>query len=184
MKNLTTIIVFCLILFAGNICAQKNKNTVTFSSEYSNLGSDCKTLKGGDGQDDASDCKGVGGYRIRISPTAASLFVSAETPDKKDSIQLAAQDFDFDQKAGKIEWRMVNGKPYAVILRVNVYEQPPQDLYYGKKTGEKLVVKGLKGFEYIDFEVDAKTADANVKARQMADTAYVKKMKITINLKL
>lgn len=178
------LIVFCLFLFVGGVCAQKNKNTVTFSSKYTNLDKDCKTNKGGDGQDDASDCKGVGGYRIRVSPTAASLFVLAETPDKKDSIQLAAQDFDFDRKKNTIEWRLVDGKPFAVIMRVNIYEQPPEGLYYGKKTGEKLVVKGLQGFDYIDFEVDAKTADANVKARQMAETAYVKKMKITINLKL
>jgi predicted DNA-binding protein (MmcQ/YjbR family) len=184
MKNLIIAVALCLGLFAGNLCAQKNKNTVTFSSEYSNLSGDCKTLKGGEGQDDASDCKGVGGYRIRISPTAASIFVSAETPDKKDSIQIAAQDFDFDRKDRKIEWRMADGKVFAVIMRVNAYAAPPEDLYYGEKTGEKLVVKGLKGFEYIDFEVDAKTADADVKARRMAEAAYMKKQKITINLKL
>ena len=37
------------------------------------------------------------------------------------------------------------------------------------KTGEALIIKGLKGFEHIDFQVDAKTPSANLKARQMAD---------------
>lgn len=186
MKSFITIIALCLLLFAGGAYAQKNKkNTVTFSSEYTNLGKDCKTLKGGDGQDDASDCKGVGGYRISVSPTAASIFIIAETPDKKDSIQIAAQDFDFDQSKSAIEWRMVDGKPFAVIMRVSDYAgEVAEGMYYGEKTGEKLVVKGLKGFEYINFEVDAKTANANAKAREMADAAYLKKMKITINLNL
>ena len=42
------------------------------------------------------------------------------------------------------------------------------------KTGESLVVKGLKGFEEIEFEIDAKNPQANVKARQMADSGYAK----------
>ena len=68
---------------------------------------------------------------------------------------------------------MANGKPFAVIMRVADYaETTDTDAYFGKKTGEKLIVRGLKGFENIDFEVDAKTPNANVKAREMADNGY------------
>ncbi len=42
------------------------------------------------------------------------------------------------------------------------------------KTGESLVVKGLKGYERIDFEVDARASDANAKARELADKAFLK----------
>ncbi len=38
-----------------------------------------------------------------------------------------------------------------------------------------MIVRGLKGFEDIDFKVDAKTPNANVKARELADNAYLGK---------
>jgi hypothetical protein len=42
----------------------------------------------------------------------------------------------------------------------------------GKITRETLKVKGLRYFEQIDGEVDAKEPNANAKARAMADAAY------------
>ena len=69
-----------------------------------------------------------------------------------------------------------NGKPFAIIMRVAVYaELTGAGEYFGKKTGEKLIIKGLKGFENINFEVDAKTANANIKARELADNSYKQK---------
>lgn len=173
MKILPAIVV-CLILLTGGVVAQKTKKTkVKFSSVYTNLDKDCKTLGGGEGQDEAFDCRGAGGYRIDITPSAAVLFIAAQTPDKQDSIPLASQDMSFDQTKIKVEWRTANGKPFAVIMRVAKYAEPDdENPYIGKKTGEQLVVKGLKGFENIDFTVDAKTPNANAKARELADKAY------------
>jgi hypothetical protein len=37
---------------------------------------------------------------------------------------------------------------------------------------DKLLVKGLVGYEKIDYDIDAKTTDANQQARDMADKAY------------
>jgi hypothetical protein len=174
IKKIIPAIGFCLILLVGNAFAQKN--AVKFSSQYSNLDKDCKTLKGGDGTDDASDCRGVGGYRIYVGAAAAMQFINAETPDKKDRIQLATQNFDFSQTKIKVEWRIADGKPFSVIMRVFSYSEDIADgEYFGKKTGEKLIVKGLRGFDYIDFEVDAKSANANQKARELADKAYSEK---------
>lgn len=176
MKNLTVAAIFCLFLFIGSADAQTNKNTTPKFSAYSNLDKDCKTIEGGEGTDDASDCRGVGGYRIHVGAAAAALFITAQTPDKKEYIPLATQNFDFDERKTKIEWRMADGKPFAVIMRVAVYAEPKGvGEYFGKKTGEKLIVKGLKGFENIDFEVDAKTPNANVKARELADKGYKNK---------
>jgi hypothetical protein len=43
------------------------------------------------------------------------------------------------------------------------------------KIGESLIIKGLKGYEYIDFEVNFKTTtDAITKVRKLADRAYLK----------
>ncbi|MGC2235535.1 MAG: hypothetical protein WA584_05215 [Pyrinomonadaceae bacterium] len=186
MKNLITVIVFCLFLFSGSAYSQKNnKDVVKFSSQYSNLDKDCKTIEGKNGTDDASDCKGVGGYRMHVWAAAAALYVATETPDKKDRIQLATQNFDFDQTKSTIEWRMANGKPFAVIMRVAFYSETVKEgEYFGKKIGEQLIVVGLKGYEKIDFKVDAKTSDANARARGLADDAYLNTLKKTIRLVL
>lgn len=86
---------------------------------------------------------------------------------------LATQGFDFNQNKIKVEWRTANGKPFAVILRVSKYgDTDDENPYIGKKIGEELIVMGLKGFENIDFKVDSKTPNANVKAREMADSNY------------
>jgi hypothetical protein len=176
MKILPAIVV-CLILLTGGVFAQKTKKTATkFSSVYTNLNKDCKTLGGGEGQDDAFDCRGAGGYRIDITPSAAVLSISARTPDKEDSIPLASQDMGFDQTKIKLEWRTANSKPFAIIMRVAKYGEPDdENPYLGKKIGEELIVKGLKGFENIDFAVDAKTPDANTKARELADKNFADK---------
>lgn len=43
---------------------------------------------------------------------------------------------------------------------------------FANRTGCRLVVKGLKGWEHIGFEVDGSAANANEKARRMADENY------------
>ncbi len=177
MKKLTTIFLSCLFLFAGSVYAQKSKSTAPrFSSAYTNLEKACKTIKGGEGTDDASNCKGIDGYRIHVSASASAVAIAAETPDKKDLIPLVMQDLGFDETKIKIEWRTANGKPFAVIIRVAKYgETDDENPYIGKKIGEELIVRGLKGFEGIDFKVDTKTQNANVEARELADNAYLAK---------
>ena len=178
MKHLITIFVFCLILLTGNIYAQKTSKTTKFSSVYTNLDKDCKTIEGGsEGSDETSDCRGVGGYRILVGAAAAMQMIAVQTPDKQDLIQFATQNFDFDQTKIKVEWRLANGKPFAVIMRVFKYgeETDDENPYFGKKVGEELRIVGLKGFEEINFTVDAKTPNANAKARELADNGYTAK---------
>lgn len=175
MKYLPAVFLFCLIFLTSNVFSQKTV-APKFSSAYTNLTSDCKAIKGGEGTDDASDCKGVGGYRIYLSPSAAMLGISAQIPNKTDAIQIATQDIGFDETKRRIEWRLANGKPFAVIMRVAKYgETDEENPYFGKKIGEELVVVGLQGFEKIDFKVDANTPNANEKARELADGNYNKK---------
>ncbi len=177
MNKLTIFSLSCLFLFAGGVYAQKSKSTAPkFSSAYTNLDKDCKTIEGRGGTDDASDCKGIAGYRIHVSASAAAVVITAETPDKNNLITLATQDFGFDQTKIKVEWRIADGKPFAIIMRVVKYgETDGENPYIGKKIGEELIVRGLKGFEDIDFKVDAKTPNANVKARELANNAYLEK---------
>lgn len=177
MKHLVMLLALFALFSAGSVYAQKTPAATKFSSRYTNLDKDCKTLRGGDSQDDAYDCKGVGGYRMYVGSSAAALSISVTTPVTEDPIQIAMQDFDWDQTKIKVEWRLADGKPFAVIIRTFKYsgDKANDYDYWGKKTGEELRIVGLKGFENIDFTVDAKTPDANVKARELADNGYRQK---------
>lgn len=180
MKKITAIFIFCLVLFTVSGYAQKiNQTAPKFSSRYTNLQKDCKITPGENGSDGSSDCRGVGGYRIFIGYSAAAEMIVAELPDKTGNIMLDTHDIFSDYSKIRIEWRMANGKPFAVIMRVFKYgdEKKSEYDYWGKKIGEELKVIGLKGFENIDFRVDAKTPDANAKARELADNAYLQNRK-------
>jgi len=158
-----------------------------FSSLYTDLNKECRNAfkSVGEGQDMPLRCKGYGGYSIYIYYSAWAANIAVELPKGKasesdSSIHLAQQTLGYsDEKGRKIEWRMMNGKPFAVILRVTKYSadagsdgNSPFDPKY--KIGEALLVKGLKGHN-IDFEVDVKsTPNPNEKARQLADSNYDK----------
>src|SRR6185436_16389631 len=154
-----------------------------FSSLYTNLKTQCASavkLKKGEepqGDDMPLKCKGYGGYEVRIDYSAASSHLRLQLRgDSDQSINLGTQSLGYDQNH-KIEWRLANGKPFAVIYRIDKSKSDEPETMWSpeNKTGEALVIKGLKGFEQIDFEIDAKSPDANLKARAMADEAFAKK---------
>jgi len=148
-----------------------------FSSAFTDLKSDCTSpmAQSPEGQHSSLYCKGQGGYRIHIFDTAMSLLVNVETVDKKVSIPLATQSLDYDRQGHRIEWRLADGKPFAVILRAFKYSGEGQYPLQEKPTGEVLSVKGLSGYEEIDYEVDVKSMpNANERARELADAAYEK----------
>ena len=124
-------------------------------------------------------CKGYGGYEVNIgfSATSSQFTINLVRKRDEDVVVSTMQPLDYDQKR-KIEWRLANGNPYAVIYRIDATkgDSGATDVWYSEnKTGESLVIKGLKGFEHIEFEIDAKDPQANVKARQMADEGYARK---------
>lgn len=179
-------IVFALMLFS--LCtfaftAHDYGAEVRFSSIFTDLTKDCENAftEVGEGQDMPLKCKGYGGYYIYISYSAFASHITINTINGNDSIDLATESLNYsDKKGNKIEWRLANGKPFAVILKISKYNEKVQDLgenpYHKKyKTGESLIIKGLKGYEHIDFEVNFKdTTDAITKARKLADRAYLK----------
>lgn len=151
-----------------------------FSSAYTDLKTQCKPIAEGEAQGDDMPlrCAGRGGYEVRIDFSAASshLGVQMVGGESEDRIVLAEQPLDYNAKR-KVEWRLAGGKPFAVIFRVDKVKDglDPAEMWRPEnKTGESLLVKGLKGYERINFEVDAKTPDANAKAREMADSAFAK----------
>lgn len=149
---------------------------VAFTSAYTDLNTQCKgdpKVKEGD---IPQQCKGYGGYRIAISYSATGSYISVESLDGKVNKPLATQAFAYDlQKGRKVEWRMADGKPFAIIMRITKYREDPNfdNPYDAKlKIGEALIVKGLPGYDQIDAEVDAKTPDANAEARKLADAGF------------
>ena len=155
-----------------------------FSSNFTDLTKDCKDAfeEVEEGQDMPLRCRGYGGYYIDIGYSAFASHIRINTINVDDGIYLATESLNYsDKKGNKIEWRFANGKPFAVILKISKYndkvlndlgETPYQKKY---KTGESLIIKGLKGYEHIDFEVNFKTTtDAITKARKLADRAYLK----------
>lgn len=158
-----------------------------FTSVYTDLNKDCeaafKEEELGEGQDMPLKCKGYGGYRISVGYSAWASHVGVEMEgDESVSIGLVNEGIGYTDEPGrKVEWRMADGKPFAVIVRASHYDEKKAETtgdnpYQAKyKTGESLLVKGLKGYERIDLKVDAKDPKANEKAREMADSNYAKK---------
>ena len=181
MKSLTLACAATLLGVALSAqAALTNAPAPKFSSAYTDLKTQCKPIAEGEAQGDDTPlrCKGYGGFEIRIDFSAASSHLRVQpTGDRtEESIDLAAQPLDYDARR-KIEWRLADGKPFALILRVEKSKEgvDPAEMWRPEnKTGEFLLVKGLKGYEHISFEVDVKTRDANAKARELADGAYTK----------
>ena len=122
------------------------------------------------GSDIPSLCKGPGGYNVDISYSACSSSFSVVKGEE--NISLGMQSVDWKQK--NAEFRLADGKPFAVIIRMYDYAGNDACATAGKIKGESLVVKGLKGFEHIDETINANTPNANVKAREIADQGYLK----------
>jgi glycogen operon protein len=122
------------------------------------------------GQDIPTLCKGYDGYSVSIDYSACASSFSITKGEE--NISLGMQSVGWKQKT--VEWRMANGKPFAVIMRFYEYEGDDLCSSNGKIKSESLMVRGLKGFEHIEESVDARTPNANLKARELADKGFAK----------
>jgi hypothetical protein len=171
------------VLITSYLVSAQEATHPKFSSAVTDLSKDCRKAfkQVGEGQDMPLNCKGYGQYYIYIYYSALASHIGVKINKGDDFIYLSPEKLDYsDQKNNKIEWRLADGKPFAVILKVSRYddkvqengENPYQDKY---KVGELYIVKGLKGYENIDFKVDAtKNQNAVKNARDLADNAFLK----------
>ena len=170
----TKILLATILTLAGATFSFAQK-PVKFTSVYTRLdGRGCKTLRGGQGTDDATLCNGVGGYDVEVYYSAATMQIGAIRKTDDQIAPLATLNLDFDYTKSRLEWRLANGKPFAVIMRVPIYAPPKDGEYFGKVIGQQLIVVGLVGYE-INEKVDAQRPNANGKAREQADAAFVSK---------
>ena len=181
MKSRLLLALLACSLLVGGASARKSAATTqakpVFTSRYTaltNCGSGMTRKEEREaekhGSDIPSKCKGLAGYAVDISYSACSSSFNLTRGDE--NISLGMQSVDWKQKM--VEWRLADGKPFAVIMRI--YEYAGNDLCSsaGKIKSESLMVQGLKGFEHIEESVDAKTPNANAKAREIADKGYAK----------
>jgi hypothetical protein len=171
-----------LVLCSAAAFAQggaKKSAAPRFSSVYTNFDKDCRDAvpesKMNPGTDVPGTCKGYGGYRVALDYSAmATSIVVVRGRNRDESISLGMMSISAPEKGSKLEWRLANGKPFAVIFRMPKYgEQGDSSDPFANKIGETLIIKGLKGHESIDLEVDVKTTpNPNEKARQLADSNY------------
>ncbi len=145
---------------------------------YTDLRKQCKAIRetaSTEGGDPAARCTGYGGYRIFMyySATSATLGVQ-RVADGTDVTELGTDYGSYGSRGEKIEWRMADGKPFAVIFRQWKYRGEGADgtMYSGQRIGSTLLVKGLPGWERINTEVDGTRADANARARSAADAGW------------
>lgn len=124
---------------------------------------------------------GISGYQIfeyssamtdhrNIKQVPESEWSISLTPDVEDQFEGEfGTKFTF---GSKIEWRYINGVPFAVIYRVGaipINEGRNSSYSYGE-SHEWLLICGLKGYESIDTQVPAWQPNANERARFLADS--------------
>jgi hypothetical protein len=156
--------ILSLLLTAMPAAAQKSisGSKTKFSSVYTDTQKDCR------GEEPLFTCKGYGGYQIKIG--IGGVFADARVESLKSEDGLPIADRQSIAWNPVIEWRMANGKPFALIVRTEVND-PDADI--PKKIGEQLAVIGLPGFEEIGETIDAKEPKANEKARELADKGFL-----------
>ena len=185
--TLASLSIFSLVLAVSSQVSRSKSGAPKFSSVYTDLNRDCKNAltkkeereAEARGTDIPVRCKGYGGYYVDVGYSAMASSMSIYQRGSDDFIGLGMYPLNYiDEKGRKIEWRMADGKPFAVIWRVPQYNNEgtsSAEIWDPKnKIGELLRVRGLKGYEHIEGKIDAKTPNANGKARELADNAFLK----------
>ena len=169
MKTRTPPYAFAIVILLAAVVSAQTR----FTSVYTSLSQGCRTINGENGSDNAFICGGAVGYEVNIFYSAAAMFINADLKGTDETFNLSTTDLDFDTTRTRIEWRLADGKPFAAIIRVPKYgPRKTSDLYFGEVVGEELIVRGLKGHKNISGQVDAKKANANAKAREIADKGF------------
>lgn len=119
-------------------------------------------------------CPGPGGrYEVTESYGPYDIHRSVNSTDEGSQFRVdlrpSTEDCPVARYGHKLEWRLSEGKPFAVIQRITCYTLNEKEYRPGERLAEYLVVKGLKGFESIDGTVNTRTKNANEKARAIAD---------------
>jgi hypothetical protein len=114
------------------------------------------------------ECKGVGGYKLWLIEGDLRQSITVVDPKGKEYNLKFWEIFGgFSAVGDKAEWRTKNGKPHALIVRLNVNEDP-DDMF--KRTSYLIVAKILPDAAcVVDVVSSSKTQNAD--ARKIADAS-------------
>lgn len=119
----------------------------------------------------SSRCPGPAGYGTLFHDLGNMVAVEFGPIGKEKAIVEDGLMWEGADKAfgSQVEWRLINGKPYAAILRT--WRQDFDEKANLPRTVEELLVIKVssRGACLVDV-IDGKRRDANVLAREMADT--------------
>lgn len=127
-----------------------------FTSAYTDLNSGCRSAGGNEGGHVSHFCKGPGSYIIHYFDAATIFQIDVATKDRQWEVPVMNFGLEELSKMPPIEWRLADGKPFAVIAT-------------DPKSG-KVAVRGLIGFERLNREENGKGAAERV--RSMIDSEY------------
>ncbi|MEO7658957.1 MAG: hypothetical protein ABIV48_05020 [Pyrinomonadaceae bacterium] len=165
MKFLVAIAIFSLFL-STSLTAQ-NKSIYTSTKI-----DDCRTIESNpdEGGSYEGECRGVGGFKIRLIEGDIRQTLDIISPDKK-RFELNFWNFfgGFSAIGEKIEWRTRSGMPVALIARFNVAKTVDSS----QNTSYLMIAKIGKASACVTDVLDPK-ARQNEIARKLADAASAK----------
>ncbi|MEZ5424627.1 MAG: hypothetical protein R2747_00050 [Pyrinomonadaceae bacterium] len=137
--------------------AENTLDGTTFTSVYTDLRTDCRETESVEGGHVSNFCQGPGNFQIHYFDSATTYSFYVETLDRQISIPLTGMGMDKLKDVGRIEWRLADGRPFAVIMSLS--------------GGRMIIAKGLPGFGRIDSREEGK--GAIYRTRDLADNDYL-----------
>jgi hypothetical protein len=148
-----------------------NPTTAQITSKYSSLSTKaCRELKVADdeGTEYQGECPGVAGYKLRLLEGDLRQSVDVITPLKKTHPLAFWNIFGgFSFVGDQAEWRMKGRMPIALIVRLNVSEDPENT---DRRTSYLVVTKITKD-EICVTDLLKPTRSHNFEARRAADSS-------------
>lgn len=168
MKTFIIAAIFAAFLTVDGIAQNKSVYTSTKTSACRTISSDPNEAGSYEGE-----CKGVGGYKVRLIEGDIRQTLNIITPAKK-KFELNFWSFygGFSAIGEKIEWRTKGGVPVALIARFNVANAEDSS----KNTSYLMISKIGKTSSCVTDIVEPQTRQ-NEKARELADAAASKPCK-------
>lgn len=159
------------VIITSAFAEHDEKTDTKFTSIYTDLRKNCKDKfnVSEEGHDMPVICNGPNEYWIDVEFSACCEYMYV-TNGNDFSTYFPAQRF-VTVINRKLEWRLADGRPFAVIFRIDKYKG--DITLMPKKSGEVFLVKGLEGFKNINFEVVPKlNVNTNEVSRNLADKGY------------
>ncbi|HEX8429954.1 MAG TPA: hypothetical protein VF625_01660 [Longimicrobium sp.] len=112
-------------------------------------------------------CPGVGGHALEVTDFDARVSVDVITPDRRRH-RLSYPGVitsNFSSLGPRAEWRLRGSRPFALIVRVNAFENPERP---SERTSYLAVARVSPGRICVTDRIRP-SADANARARRAAD---------------